>query len=251
MFRFIFILAAFVATSAKAELTQRDLRQIAYDGDIARIEATFADLHKQSLDGTISADKLRSLVSGLVVSHPDILDFTQAWQESQPRSPYVNAVRAFQFSEQSFHLRGDRLWRDTPVIARDAFFRLQQSAMEMAVQAYEAAPDFIPASDAVFVVNRTTHVLDSAGLDQLRRDVLSKSHDFGSLRGHCAPQIQTGEARAAQRFIVSAANLRCLSLMLKATIKRSAPFITSTKGQQTRLVGLGQQRPSGTERIRF
>lgn len=182
MFRVIAILAVIFATPSYAEITPRDMRQLAYDNDFAGMETTFADLHQQSLDGEITYDDLRSLVSGLLVTHPDVLDFSKQWIADYPNSPYANAVRAFQVYQQSFDLRGNEAWARTPTRAQEAFVTLQDMAMTLALAGFEAAPDSIPASDAVFRINRSTHWIDDAGLDDLRTQVLGRSHDVGSLK---------------------------------------------------------------------
>ncbi len=54
-------------------------------------------------------------------------------------------------------MRGLLFWKQTPHPARETFQRFQGLGMEMALAAYGAAPDFVPATDAVFkIVIRST-----------------------------------------------------------------------------------------------
>lgn len=207
MFRFVFILTVLFATSAQADLSNREIRQIAYDGDMARMEATFSDLHHKSLSGAISYDSLRSSVSALAVSHPDILAFTEKWQAAYPQSPYANTVRTFQLWELGFGMRGGQTWQKTPIPAREGFQRMQQAGAAMALVAYEATPDFVPATDAVFKYNMTTHFLDAEALDSLRHEVLSRSHDFGSLSRSLFSAQGTWGGEGLRNTTASAMNL--------------------------------------------
>jgi hypothetical protein len=84
MLRILVLITALFGTMASAELTPRDMRQIAYDGDIELMEATFARLHQESIDGDLPYDTFRWLVSGLIVSHPDVLAFSERWINAYP-----------------------------------------------------------------------------------------------------------------------------------------------------------------------
>ena len=182
MLRILVLITALFGTMASAGLTPRDMRQIAYDGDIELMEATFARLHQESIDGDLPYDTFRWLVSGLIVSHPDVLAFSERWINAYPDSAYANTVRAFQLNRISFTIRGHGHRRQTPVPARAVFASFQRMAMDMALKAYAQAPDLVPASDAVFVLNMTSGVLDTIALDKMRLRVLSRTHDLGTLR---------------------------------------------------------------------
>ena len=181
MFRYIAFAICLFATQLTAEITSQELRNIAYNGDIDGMEEAFAALHAEQVAGRLPASALRQHVADLAVSHPDIMDFVKNWQEARPRSPYALSVRAWQISALSFRLRGTEIASRTPRNALREFATLQTKFMNMGMAAYDLAPDFTPASDAVFVGNSSLRYLDLEELDAMRADVLGEKGEVGSL----------------------------------------------------------------------
>lgn len=181
MLRFFIILCCLVAGQAAADITSRDLREIAYQGDIDRMEQVFADLHAAQLAGDISPEDLRTLVEELAVSHPDIIEFVADWHEAHPQSPYANVVRSWQMHQMAFTLRGTMPARNTPELAMREFRSKLGSFRFMAYAAYQGAPDFIPAVDTIFVMQTVAPELEHDELDQIRSDILSLTGDLETL----------------------------------------------------------------------
>ena len=61
-------------TAAQAVVSKDELQTLVYEGDIAGVEAAFAEAHQQSLTGEITYDELRLLMHVLTRTHPDTVD---------------------------------------------------------------------------------------------------------------------------------------------------------------------------------
>lgn len=178
----VFLLILLVmAVSARATVTPETLREMAYAGDIDGAEAAFAQAHAESVSGDISYDALRELTSVLIVSHPDVIDFVDAWMHEYPDSPYAQIAYVFQLRQTAWRLRGERFVGQTPPAAMQAFQDLQNRGMTIALGAYAQAPDYVPASDAVILHQLTTKRLDWDAFAVIVEDVMAITPNRGSL----------------------------------------------------------------------
>lgn len=169
-------------TLAQAAISPDALRTLAYSNNIAAVEAALAEAHQESLLGAISYDALRELVVTLGKTHPDMETFRTAWLEQQPNSAYAQTVMAWALYQSSYAIRGDKAYRDTPAMAIAAFDDLQDQAMALARSAYDIAPDFVPASDGVIVMQMTTGKLWGFQIDRVIANTMEVTPNFGSLR---------------------------------------------------------------------
>jgi len=165
----------------EAAITPETLREMAYAGDIDGAEAALAQAHAESLDGTISYDDLRRLVTTLIVTHPDVIDFVETWVKEYPDSPYAQTAYAFQMRATSWRLRGESYAGQTPPEAMRAFRDLQNRGMSIALEAYAQVPDYVPASDAVMLHQLTTKRLDWDTFEAIVADVMATTPNRGSL----------------------------------------------------------------------
>jgi hypothetical protein len=177
----VFGLFFFQPLSAWAAVTPEALRGMAYAGDIAGAEAALAQAHAESLDGTISYNDLRELVTVLIATHPDVIDFAEAWLKEYPDSPYAQTAYAFQMRATAWRLRGESYAGQTPPEAMRAFRDLQNRGMSIALEAYAQVPDYVPASDAVILHQLTTKRLDWDAFESIVVDVMAITPNRGSL----------------------------------------------------------------------
>lgn len=169
------------ATFAQAAIQPEDLRELAYQGDVQSVEAAMAEAHQQSLTGEISYNDLRDLVGVLTRTHPDMDDFRVLWLEQLPTSPYAQMATAWSLYNDSFAIRGGALPRETPRPAMQAFSRMQNEAMQLALSAYDAAPDYVPASDGIIRMQLTTKTLWSWMIRSVIADTMTTTPNLGSL----------------------------------------------------------------------
>ncbi|MDO6589311.1 hypothetical protein DS901_03325 [Loktanella sp. D2R18] len=181
--RLFFVLGLFLfqPMSTWGAVTPEALREMAYAGDIDGAEAALAQAHAESLDGTISYDDLRRLVTTLIVTHPDVIDFVEAWLVKYPDSPYAQTLRVFQMQDTAWRVRGHNFVSGTHPDALNAFRDLQYRGMSLALEAYATAPDYVPASDAVFSHQTTTKRLDWDAFNIIVDDVMTVTPNRGSL----------------------------------------------------------------------
>lgn len=169
------------ATFAQAEIQPEDLRELAYKREFQGVEAAMAEAHQQSLTGEIRYDDLRDLLEVLTRTHPDMDDFRVLWLEKLPTSPYAQMATAWSLYNDSFAIRGEALARETPRPAMQAFSRMQNEAMQLALSAYDTAPDFVPASDGIIRMQLTTKTLWSWMIRSVIANTMTTTPNFGSL----------------------------------------------------------------------
>ncbi|EBA12999.1 DUF4034 domain-containing protein [Roseobacter sp. CCS2] len=181
--RLTFLVAILLLTSRAllAQTTPEQIRNYAYSGDVLRVEAAFAQAHQASLTGQISYNDLRALSDVLTVTHPDIIAFTVKWREEYPDSPYAMALRSAQLMQNSWTIRGTKSIRDTHQEALRAFHELQVAAVALAREAYDAAPDYVAASDVVFRGQLATKPLSNRAFYTMLRDVMEATPSRQSL----------------------------------------------------------------------
>lgn len=167
---------------AFGQTTVDQLREWALAGDFEQIERRLSLAHMQNVRGEISYDALRQMVDGVAVTHPDIVKTVDAWLLALPQSPYANSVRARQLFSASWGWRGDGFARDTNRDAAVAFSQAQYRAMEHAVVAYEQAPDFVPASDMILLLQPTTSYFSRYVFLGILSDIMERTPNVRSLR---------------------------------------------------------------------
>lgn len=124
-----------------------DLFSAAQTGDMARAEAILAAAETPQLR--------RDMMWMLGGSHPDLRDFTRDWAEAQPDNPAALTARAWSMYQAGFLVRGERIRRHTyPPLLEEAQGRFLE-ALALAKKATELDPRFLPASDAVILINRS------------------------------------------------------------------------------------------------
>lgn len=164
-----------------AAITPEALRALAYSGDVDAVEQAFGDAHEETLEGTLAYNDLRNMVVTLSVSHPDIIDFVETWLTTYPESPYAKSVWVFQMHSVAGRVRGSDVARDTHPEALQMFRQMQRRGMEVALEAYHTAPDYVPASDAVFLHNMTTKMLSTDRHFDILTEVMQVTPNRGSL----------------------------------------------------------------------
>lgn len=178
-------LALFVALTlsqpVQAAPTPAEMRTHAYAGDFQALEDSLAQAHQLSLAGDMTFDDLRDLVIAITTTHPTFLATTDAWLVAYPNSPYANVARAFQYRTVGWNMRGSGVARGKSRDALAAFRDYQWAAAEHARTAYLAAPDYIPASDAVFRLQPATKMLPRLGYLAIVANVMQTTPNLGSL----------------------------------------------------------------------
>lgn len=145
------------------------------------MEERFAHAHRQSVQGEISFDELRSLVNAVAVSHPVIIETVDKWLISLPESPYASTIRSVQLSNTAWGLRGGLALRQTPRDAVIVFGQMQDRAMDHAVRAYTHAPDFVPATDMVLSLQQVTDYFPRSEFFGILKQVMVSTPNLGTL----------------------------------------------------------------------
>ncbi len=163
----LFSVLVFLPGLAWAAPDHDALRDLARAGDVAGLEQAFADAFAAFRAGELRAVDLRSMVEAVVVTDPAVRDGIGKWHSERPGSAFAASVAAFRDYEDSFALRGEDTVSDTHPSALAAFSKLQDRAMEHALDAYAAEAGFPPATDAVMIFQRTTHKLSPSMFDSV------------------------------------------------------------------------------------
>ena len=171
-----------IASGAAALPSADALRDMARNADIAALEAAFDDAQQQFHAGAADADDMRDMVSALTVTDPAIRQAMADWIAADPSSPQAATIVAFNRYEDSFALRGERTASETWPAALDAFRSYQAEGTALARAAYDAAPDFVPAADAVMAFQATTRTMPPDLFNAMVAAVMERTPNRGSLR---------------------------------------------------------------------
>ncbi len=177
----IFAVLCLIAVPARAAIDPIALREMAYRHDIDGAEAAMAQAQAQALTGSLSPDDLRAIVAILNVSHPDVVDFVGDWLAAYPASPYAQTIRASQMTRAAWMVRGTGSVRQTHPLAMSTFHQTVDDAMTLALSAYATAPDFIPASDAIFGLQFATKTLSNDAYFAVLDHVMARNPNHESL----------------------------------------------------------------------
>ena len=100
------ILCMVQASVALGQTTAEQLRDWAFAGDFDAMERRFALAHSQSVNDDLSYEALREMTEGVAVSHPSVVQTIDAWLEALPDWPYANTIRAMQYADLAWSVRG-------------------------------------------------------------------------------------------------------------------------------------------------
>lgn len=169
-------------TNAQAEMISRDaLYEIALSGNSADLEDLFFEAHQAMSKGEISADDLRHLNAMLIVTHPDILAASEKWLSDYPASIYAQTLVSFQIRSAAWRVRGGGTARDTHPDALASFDALNERSFELAWAAFNTAPGYIPASDAVIKLNSTMNVFWDYEIEAIIADTMEQVPNIGTI----------------------------------------------------------------------
>ena len=175
------LVLALCAAPALAQTSAQTLRDLARAGDFAGLQHQFDAAQAAVIAGRANPDDLRDMVSALIVTDPRIRAAMANWVETDPNSAPAAAINAFIRYNDSFTLRGEKSRAETYPPALDAFSRLQAEGLELALTAYAAAPDFIPATDAMIFYQTTMRPLTPRAFDAMLADVMALTPNPGTL----------------------------------------------------------------------
>lgn len=172
---------SFLATPIFAAITSDDLQDLIFQNDLPAVNAALKQAHQQSLTGEISYDELRDLTLVLFRTHPDTVDFLARWLEEEPTSPYANAARVWALYNNAWMVRGSKSSERTPMKAFQVQSEMYEEAMDHTIIAYEAAPDYVPASDAIFRLQWATNRLWALHVKSIIHKTLQATPNVGSI----------------------------------------------------------------------
>lgn len=189
--RLLTMMTWLLAGAATAQPSPEDLRALAFAGDIAGLERTFADLHAGLQAGTATIDDLRLANASLIVTHPTVVATAHQWLRQMPQSVYAKTLVANHLFQEAWQYRGERSPRDTYPDALDQFSDLKHLAFDLAFEAAREEPDYIPASDTVIRINRVSNRLWGYELDRFVFNVMDTYPNWATLfatAGNLTPQ---------------------------------------------------------------
>lgn len=175
------VLLFLLASKVSAVPTWEDIRTLAYNNDVDAVENAMAEAHRLTQVGDMTHEQLRELQQGLLTTHPHLIDFTTQWMQEYPDSPYAKAVRAFQLNNAAWDIRGDDYVSKTHPEAMSAFYELREEGKRLALSAYYSARDYIPASDAVLMLEFGNRSMSDAELFGLVKRMMQVTPDVGTL----------------------------------------------------------------------
>ena len=175
------ILLIVIGHSAMATPSPDELRAMAYAGNVDGVEAAYVAIHAAERAGGISYTELRQRYLALIVFDPRVLTFTDNWLQRYPDSPHAHAIRAWQLYNGAFAIRGDAVPRNTYYLALEGFDQLRYLALDHAWQAYQNAPDLVPASDALLSLQKPIQFLGWADFWRFLGDIMTVTPNHQSL----------------------------------------------------------------------
>ena len=145
------VLALLITTPALAD-PQQDMRGHIAAGRIAGAEMQMRRLHDEARE---SGDySMLRHINGQVFSttDPQVIDFLELWMAAEPTSVYALTGWFWNRHHIAYILRGERFVSQTSRSALSAYGEELQKGARAAFAAYDAAPDYLPASDAMLVL---------------------------------------------------------------------------------------------------
>ncbi len=178
---FILLIATLRLAAPAWAMDGDEMRALALALDVDGAETAMQAAHRAALAGHTNQNDLRLAYVALSVSDLRISSFVGRWMVAYPRSPYAMTAQAWQQHQAGLQVRGEGTLRETYPDAIADFVTRHGTAMDFALQAYALAPDLIPASDAVFRLQRTTRRLSDADWWQVVSEVMAVTPTLGSL----------------------------------------------------------------------
>ena len=141
------VLVCFAASAVAEQGRERALFEHVLNDDKLAVQSLIDDAQDAFLRNELSADDMRDLFIVLSRSHPKTTAFVDSWLQQDTGNHYARIARAWS------------LWNAAGTIASsrngwsyDVARRMREQGLLHARFAYAAAPDLIPASDAVIVM---------------------------------------------------------------------------------------------------
>lgn len=125
-------------------------RELAHNADIDGLETAFSALGQDVAAGTAEQDTQRIAYVAFSTTDPAMHSAVAAWRDAYPNSIYAKTAEIWTNYTIAWHVRGARLGRDTHPQAHRDFMALLHTAQTAALDVYDQAPAFLPASDAIF-----------------------------------------------------------------------------------------------------
>ncbi len=138
--------------AAKKLTSKQEIFSLAFAMDINGVQKKLEAAHQQSLTGDLPLDDLRDLFSAFQSTAPEIKEFAESWVDEMPDSPYALTALTWNLYTAGWNMRGNDLIRFTFYEAAYRHNNLHERARKLAQRAFQAAPDLIPASDAVIML---------------------------------------------------------------------------------------------------
>ncbi|MGL4321427.1 MAG: hypothetical protein ACRCS3_11245, partial [Paracoccaceae bacterium] len=147
--------------------------------DIAGFDQAIRAGHAADLAAKGDQNRQRALYAAFVSADPRVAAFTAQWLAAEPHSPYAQMARVWHLHALGWAVRGTDIRRYTYPQALADMDKLHDAGLALAMQAREAAPDFVAASDAVILLGQTRGMADSAEAELAR--IMAIAPNLGSL----------------------------------------------------------------------
>ena len=179
--RALLFLLLLMASSALADPlgdAKADLRALVSAGDIDAVDAMMDSAYRASLASHIY-DLPRVPNTAFSVTDPKTKDFIAAWRTAKPDSPHALTAQAWMLWRAGWLVRGGESahWTYPAAFAMQA--DLHRQARDLAWQAFDLAPDLVPASDAVLRMAQVTHGQDY--VSTIIADIMALTPNRGTL----------------------------------------------------------------------
>ncbi|NSX55355.1 DUF4034 domain-containing protein [Parasulfitobacter algicola] len=139
---------------AYAKVDLNEFRRMIDAKDFAALERSIGERHENALKTGNSIDLWKIYGTLFQTTHPQRRAAIQEWTNAYPTSAYAHSAAAWMYVKSGWLYRGERIVSETSPEAMRAFQFNMNKANEHTLTAYEQLPTFIPASDAVFLMQQ-------------------------------------------------------------------------------------------------
>ena len=147
-----FVFALCLSLPARSSPVE-EIRALALAGEEAAVEARMAELHDAALTSG-DFDPLRAINAQVfATTDPGVIALLDDWSAAFPVSAYADAARAWNHYHRAYLLRGTAYVGRTPPQRMTDFREEIDRAVDAAIAAFERAPDYLPAADAMIVMS--------------------------------------------------------------------------------------------------
>ena len=175
---FLLLLLAPPAIANPLDDAKADLRALVAAGDIDAVDAMMDGAYRASLASHIY-DLPRVLNTAFSVTDPRMKQFIADWRKAKPTSPHAMTAQAWMLWQAGWLVRGEETGQWTYRGAFEMQADLHRQARDLAWQAYDLAPDLVPASDAVLRMAQVTHGQDY--VSTVVADIMAVTPNRGTL----------------------------------------------------------------------